>query len=176
MLPASCMQVKKKQLEWDMEQQTGSKFGKEYIEAVYCHSAYLTSMQSTSCKCWARWIISWNQDCWEKHQQPQICRWYYSNGRKWRETKEHLDESERGGEKADLKLNIQKTKIMASGRITSRQIDGGKVEIETDFIFLGSKSTADIACSHEIKRHLLLGRKSMTNLESESHSVMSDSL
>ena len=65
---------------------------------------------------------------------------------------------------------------MASGPITSRQIDGGKVEIETDFIFLGSKSTADNTCSHEIKRHLLLGRKSMTNLESESHSVMSDSL
>ena len=82
------------------------------------------------------------------------------------------------GEKADLKLNIQKTKIMAFGPITSRQIDGGKVEIVTDFIFLGSKSTGDSDCSHEIKRHLLLGRKSMTNLESESesHSVMSDSL
>ena len=80
--------------------------------------------------------------------------------------------------KAGLKLNTQKTKIMASGPITSRQIDGGKVEIETDFIFLGSKSTADSDCSYEIKRHLLLGRKSMTNLESETenHSVMSDSL
>ena len=74
------------------------------------------------------------------------------------------------GEKADLKLNIQKTKIMAFGPITSRQIDGGKVEIVTDFIFLGSKSTGDSDCSHEIKRHLLLGRKSMTNLESESES------
>ena len=66
-------------------------------------------------------------------------------------------------EKVGLKLNIQKTKIMASGPITSWQIDG---ETVTDFIFLGSKITADGDCSHEIKRHLLLGRKVMTNLDS----------
>ena len=69
-------------------------------------------------------------------------------------------------EKVGLKLNIQKTKIMASGPISSCQIDGGKVEIVRDFIFLGSKITADGDCSHEIKRCLLLGRKAMTNLDS----------
>ena len=65
-----------------------------------------------------------------------------------------------------LKLNIQKTKIMASGPITSWEIDGETVETMSDFIFLGSKITADGDCSHEIKRHLLLGRKAMTNLDS----------
>ena len=69
-------------------------------------------------------------------------------------------------EKAGLKLNIQKTKIMASGPITSWQIDGETVEIVADFIFLGSKIIANGDCSHEIKRRLLLGRKVMTNLDS----------
>ena len=69
-------------------------------------------------------------------------------------------------EKVGLKLNIQKTKIMASGPINSWQIDGETEETVTDFIFLGSKITADCDCSHEIKRHLLLGRKVMTNLDS----------
>ena len=69
-------------------------------------------------------------------------------------------------EKAGLNLNIQKMKIMASGPTTSWQIDGETVETVTDFIFLGSKITADGDCSHEIKRHLLLGRKAMTNLDS----------
>ena len=68
-------------------------------------------------------------------------------------------------EKADLKLNIQKPKIIASGPITSCQIDGETVETVSDFIFLGSKITADGDCSHEIKRHLFLGRKAMTNLD-----------
>ena len=69
------------------------------------------------------------------------------------------------GETIGLKLNIQKTKIMASGPITSWQIDGETMEIVTDFIFLGSKITADGDCSHEIKRCLLLGRKALTNLD-----------
>ena len=68
-------------------------------------------------------------------------------------------------EKAGLKLNIQKAKIMASGPITSWQVNGETMEIVTDFIFLGSKITADGDCSHEIKRRLLLGRKAMTNLD-----------
>ena len=68
-------------------------------------------------------------------------------------------------EKAGLKLNIQKTEIMPSGPITSWQIDGETVKTVADFIFLGSKITADGDCSHEIKRHLLLGRKAMTNLD-----------
>ena len=69
-------------------------------------------------------------------------------------------------EKAGLQLNIQKTKIMASGPITSWQIDGETGATVTDFMFFGSKVTADGDCSHEIKRHLLLGRKAMTNLDS----------
>ena len=69
-------------------------------------------------------------------------------------------------EKVGLKLNIQKTKIMASGPITSQQVDGETVETVSDFIYLGSKITVDSDCSHEIKRRLLLGRKVMTNLDS----------
>ena len=69
-------------------------------------------------------------------------------------------------EKVGLKLSIQKTKIMASGPITLWQIDGETMEIVRDFIFLGSQITADGDCSHKIKRHLLLGRKAMTNLDS----------
>ena len=69
-------------------------------------------------------------------------------------------------EKTDLKLNIQKTKIMASGSITSWQIDGETMETVTEFIFLGSKITVDDDCNNEIKRCLLLGRKAMTNLDS----------
>ena len=69
-------------------------------------------------------------------------------------------------EKVGLKLNIQKTKIMASGPITSWEIGGETVESVSDFIFLSSKITADADCSHEIKRHLLLGRKALTNLNS----------
>src|SRR5574337_1375282 len=69
-------------------------------------------------------------------------------------------------EKVGLKLNIQETKIMASSPITSWEIDGETVETVSDFIFLGSKITAEGDCSHEIKRHLLLGRKVMTNLDS----------
>ena len=69
-------------------------------------------------------------------------------------------------ETVGLKLNIQKTKIMASSPITSWQVDGETVETVADFIFLGSKVTADVNCSYEVKRHLLLGRKVMTNLDS----------
>ena len=87
-------------------------------------------------------------------------------GRKGRGTKKPLDESEVESEKVGLKLNIQKSKIMASGLITSWEIDGEKVETVSDFILGGSKITADGDCSHEIKRHLLLGRTVMTNLDS----------
>ena len=75
-------------------------------------------------------------------------------------------------EKAGLKLNIQKTKIMASGPITLWQIDGETMETVTDFIFLGSKITADGDCSHEIKRLLLLGRKVMTILDSKAETLL----
>ena len=86
--------------------------------------------------------------------------------RKGRRTKECLDESERVEQKIGLKLNIQKTKIMVSGPIISWQIDGERLETVAEFILGGSKITADGNCSHEIKRHLLLGRKAMTNLDS----------
>ena len=90
-----------------------------------------------------------------------ICRWHHAYGRKQRRTKEAFGESERGDWKVGLKFNIQKTKIMASGPITSWQIDG---ETLTDFIFGDSKTTADGDCSHEIKRRLLLGKKSYDQL------------
>ena len=87
-------------------------------------------------------------------------------GRKQKRTKEPLEESERESEKVGLKLNIQKMKIMASGPITSWEIDGETVETVRDFILGGSRITADGDCSHEIKRRLLPGRKVMTNLDS----------
>ena len=83
-----------------------------------------------------------------------------------KEVKSLLMKVKEESEKVGLKLNIQKTKIMASGPITPWQIDGETVETVTDFILGGSKITADGDCSHEIKRHLLLGRKAMTNLDS----------
>ena len=82
------------------------------------------------------------------------------------ELKSLLMKVKKENEKVGLKLNIQKTKIMASGTIISWEIDGETVETAADFIFLGSKITADGECSHEIKRHLLLERKVMTNLDS----------
>ena len=82
------------------------------------------------------------------------------------ERKSLLMKVKEGSEKVGLKLNIQKTKIMASGPITSWQIDGETMQTVSDFIFLGSKITADGDCSHRTKRGLLLGRKAMTNLDS----------
>ena len=95
------------------------------------------------------------------------CRQYRSNGRKWRRSKEYLDECERKeSEKVGLNINIQKTKIMASGYITSLQIDGGTMEMMTDFIFLGSKSLRMATSVRKIKRCLLPGKKAVTNLGS----------
>ena len=105
-LPASweiCIQIKKQPLEPDMEQLSGCKSGKEYFKAVYRHSAYLTYMQSTHVKCWAGWSKSWNQDCQEKYQYPQIGKWHHPYGRKQRGTKERLDKGESGEWKSWLK-------------------------------------------------------------------------
>ena len=88
------------------------------------------------------------------------------NGRSEEKLKSFLVKVKEESEKAGLKLNIQKTKIMASGPITSWQINGKKVETVADFIFLGSKITADGDCNHKIKRCLVLERKAMTNLDS----------
>ena len=82
------------------------------------------------------------------------------------ELKSFLMKVKEESERAGLKLNIQKTKIMGAGPITSRQIEGEKVDVVTDFLFLVSKITVDSDCSHEIKRHLVLGRKAMTNVDS----------
>ena len=87
----------------------------------------------------------------------------HPDGRKWTTL---LMRDEEESEKAGLKLNIQKTKIMASGPITSWQIQGEKMKTEADFIFLVSKTTLDSNCSHKVKRWLLLGRNAMTNLDS----------
>ena len=82
------------------------------------------------------------------------------------EPKRHVMKVKEESEKAGFKLNIQRVKIIASGPITLWQIDGGKVEAVIEFLFLGSKITVDVDCSHEIKKHLLLGRKAMKNLDS----------
>ena len=161
------MQLRKQQLEMDMEQQTGSKWEKEYVKAVYCHPAYLTYMQSTS----------WETLGWKKHKlesrllgEISINFMYADDTTLMAENEEELKrllmKVKEESEKVGLKLNIQKTKIMASGPITSWQIDGETMETVTDFIFLGSKITADDDCNHEIKRRLFLGKKVMTNLDS----------
>ena len=214
------MQVKKQQLELDMEQKTGSKSGKEYIKAVYCHPVCLNYTLTTSIlkemgisdhlTCLLRNLYTgqeatvrtghgtdWFQigkgvcqgcilsPCLFNLYAEYIMRKagleeeqtgikiagrninnlkYADDTTLWQKVKKSLlmkvkEESEKVG----LKLNIQKTKIMASGPITSWEIDG---EIVSDFIFLGSKITADDDCSHETKRRLLLGRKVMSNLDS----------
>ena len=94
------------------------------------------------------------------------CRWHHPYGWKWGGTEKPLDESERGEWNPGLKFNIQKMKIMASGPIISWQIDEETMETVRDFILGGSKITADGDWSHEIKKHLLLGRKVVTNLDS----------
>ena len=135
-LPASCeicMQIKKQQLELDMEQWTGSKSGKEYIKAVYCHPAYLTSMQSVSCK----------MPGWMKHKlksrlsgEISITSDMQMTAPLWQKVKSLLMKVKEESKKVGLKLNIQKTKIMAFGPITSWQIDGETMEIIRDFIEL----------------------------------------
>ena len=160
------MQVKKKQLKLDMEQQTGSKSGKEYIKAVYCHPAYIT---------YAEYIMR-NAGLDEAQAGIKIARRNINNlgyvvdttltAESKEELKSLLMKVKEESEKVGLKLNIQKTNFMASSPITSWQIDGETVETVADFILLGFKITKDGDCSHEIKRHLLLGRKVMTNLDS----------
>ena len=149
-----------------MKQWTGSKLGKEYVKAVYCHPAYLTYMQGISCK----------TPGWMKHKLDSRLPGKNINNLKYAddttlmaESKEELKslliKVKEESEKVGFKFNIQKTKIMASISITSWQIDRETMETVTDFIFLGSKITADGDCSHEIKRCLLFGRKTMTNLD-----------
>ena len=156
------MQVKKQQLELDTEKWTGSKLGKEYAKAIYCHTAYLSYMQSTSCK-----MLGWMM-----HKLKSKFLGKYINNLRYAaditlkaESKEELksllmrvkEESEWAG----LKLNIKKNKKQKLGSwhlapSLHGKLKGEKVEVVTDFFFLGSKITVDGDCSHEIKRHLLL--------------------
>ena len=143
------MQVRKQQLELDIEQQTGSKLGKEYINPVYCHP-----------NLYAEYIMR-NARLDETQAGIKIAGRNINNlryaddttpcGRKSEELKSFLMTVKEESEKVGLKLNTQKTKIMASGPINFQQIDGETVETVRDFIFLGSKITADGDCSHEIK-------------------------
>ena len=165
------MQVKKQQLELNMGQWAGSKLGKECIKDIYCHPAYLTSMQSTSCEmpgCMKHRILI--LDAGIKIARRNIKNLSYTDdttlmAESEEEVKNLLMKVKEASEKVDLKLSIQKTKIMASHSIPSWQIDGEMMETLTGFIFLGSKITADGDCSHEIKRRLFFGRKAMTNLD-----------
>ena len=147
-----------------MEQQTGSKSGKEHIKAVYCHPAYLTSMQSTLCKM----LDEAQAGIKIAGRNINILRYAVDTTlmAESKELKSLLMKVKEQSEKVGLKLNIQKMKIMASGPITSWQIDGETMETVRDFILGGSKITADGDCSHEIKRCLFLGRKAMTNIDS----------
>ena len=156
------MQVKKQQLELDMEQRTGSKLEKDYIKAVYW----------TPClfNLYAEYIML-NTRLDEAQAGRNINNLRYADdtilmAESEEEIKSLLMKVKEESEKVGLKLNIQKMKIMASGPITSWQIDGETVETVSDFIFGGSKITADGDCSYGIKRLMLLEGKFMTNLDS----------
>ena len=150
-----------------MEKWTGSKLGNEFVKAVYL-SHCLFNLYSEYIKQDARLD--------EAHAGIKIVGRNINNIRYTDDTNLMADGEEElksvlmkvkeESEKVGLKLNIQKTKIMASGPITSQKIDGETMETLSNFIFLGSKITADSDCSHEIKRCLLLGRKVVTNLDS----------
>ena len=144
------MQAKKQQLELDMEEQIGSESGKEYVKAVYCHPAYLTYMQSTS----------WGTLGWMKHKiaRRNINNLRYADdttlmAESGEELKSLLMKVKEESEKVGLKLNIQKTKIMASGPITSWQIDGETMETVADFILGGGapKSLQMVTAAMKLK-------------------------
>ena len=145
------MQVRKQQLELDMEQQTVSKSGKKYVKAVYRHLAYLTNMKSAS---WE--VPSWMKRKLESRFLGEISitsdmQMTPPFGKKWRRNKEPLDESERGELKSWLKIQHSKTKIMQSGLITSWQIDGETVETVTDFILGSPKSLQMVTAAMKLK-------------------------
>ena len=149
------MQVRKQQLELDMEQQTGSKLGKEYGKAVYGHLAYLIHMQCTSCE-----MLSWMKLKLESRWLGEINNLRYADNitlmaESEEELKSLLMRVKEENEKAGLKLKIQKSKVMASSPITSWQTDGKYVKTMIDIILLVSKITAAMkltdACSLEEK-------------------------
>ena len=158
------MKIKEQHLELDMEKLTGSKLGREYIKAVFCYPDYLTYMQNISCK-----MPGWMKYKLESRLTGEISITSDMADdttlmAESEELKSFLMKVKEESEKVGLKLNVQKTKILASCPITSWQIDGETMETVIDFIWGDSKITADGDCSHEIKRRLLFGRKVMTNL------------
>ena len=133
-----------------MEQLTHSKLGKEYVKAVYCHAAYLTYVQSTSCK-----MLDWMKHKLESRLPGEISMTSDDitlMAESEEEPKKRLMKVKEESERAGLKLSIQKNKIMASSPIPEWQIDGERMEIVRDFIFLGFKITANGDSSHEMKR------------------------
>ena len=158
------MPVNKQQLKLNMEHQTGSKPGKEYVKVVYCHPAYFTYMQNTSCK-----MPSWMKHKMESRLPGNVSNLRYADDTTFMaESEEELKSllmKMKENEKAGLKLNIQKMKILASGPITSWHIGGETLKTVTNFLFLGSKSTADGDWRLAIERCLLLRIKAMTNLD-----------
>ena len=160
------MQVKKQQLELDMEKQTGSKMGNEYTKAIYCHPAYLTYMQCTSCE-----MLGWMKHRLESRllgEIPIISDMQMTPPLK--ESKEELKsllmKVKEKSEKVGLKLNIQKTKIMASGPITSWQINEEMMETVTDLFFYTPKSLQMVTAVMKLKDSCSLEEKPLTNLDS----------
>ena len=159
------MQVKKQQLEPDMEQRTSLKLRKEYVKAVYCHPAYLTYMQNISCECWTGWNTTGIKIAGRNINNLRYAVDTTLIAESKEELKNLLIKVKEESEKAGLKLSIQKTKITASSPIISWQIDGETMGTVTDFISLVSKITADGDYRHELSL-LLFGRKVTTNLDS----------
>ena len=159
------MQVRKQQFKLGMEKSTGSKLGKKYVKAVYCHPAYLTSMQSTSC----------NMPSWMKHKLESRLQGEISTTsdmqmtpplwQRVRNLRASWWKWKRRVKKIDLKLNSQKTQIMASGPVTSWQIDGQQWRQWQTLFSWDSKSLQMVTTAMKL-RCLLLGRKAMTNLDS----------
>ena len=151
-----------------MKQQTGSKSGKEYVKAVYCHPAYLTCLQSTSCE-----TLDWMKHKLDriKISGGNVNNFRYADdttltAESAEELRSLLMKVKEESEKAGLKLNIQKTKILASGPITSWQIDGDTVEKVRDFLFSWAPKSVQVVTASMKLRCLLSGRKAMTTLDS----------
>ena len=128
-----CIQVKKQQLKVDMKQQTGSKLGKEYVKAIYCHPAYWTNMQNISSEMQAGWITSWIKIAGRNINNLRYADDTTLTAESKEELKSLLTKVKEESEKVGLKLDIQKTKIMASGTITSWQIDEETVETLAEY-------------------------------------------
>ena len=145
------MHVKKQQLELGKEQQIGSTLGKENVKAVYCHPAYLTYAGNIMRNARLDKAQAGNKIAGRNINNLRYADDTILMAESEKELKSPLMKVKEESEKVGLKLNIQKTKIMASGPITSWEIDGEAVETVSDFIFLGSRITVDCYCSHEIK-------------------------